>query len=267
MPTLDIDGVELNYVERGTGAQTVVFSHSYLVDHRQFEAQMAALEESYRVIAYDHRDCGLSSTSATPYDLDDLVRDAVGVIEATGAAPCHFVGLSTGGFVGLRIALHHRELLASLVLMDTSAEAESLVHRLQYNAMFLTLRALGTRPLLGSAMRLMFGRSSLMDPSQAGVLSLWRERIAANDPGALVRFGRAISARDDVLQELRDVDVPTLVMVGEEDRALPPPLAAHMADAIPAARLEVIREAGHLITIEKPHAVNAVLVPFIEGAS
>lgn len=267
MPKLSINGVELNYVERGTGEQTVVFSHSYLVDHRQFEAQMAALEDRYRVIAYDHRDCGRSSAATAPYHLQDLVRDAVGVIEATGAAPCHFVGLSTGGFIGLRLALHHRQLLTSLVLMDTSAEAESLVHRLKYNAMFLTLRAVGVRPLLGSSMRLMFGRSALKDPSRAGMLAAWKERIAANDPGALVRFGRAISARDNVLEALRDVDVPTLVMVGEEDRALPLPLAEHMAAAIPGARLEVIRAAGHLSTIERPDAVNAVLVPFIASVS
>lgn len=87
MKTLNVDGLELHYVERGSGDQTVVFSHSFLVDHRQFEAQVAALESRYRFIAYDHRDHGRSSSARQAYRLDDLVRDAIGVIEATGAAP------------------------------------------------------------------------------------------------------------------------------------------------------------------------------------
>jgi 3-oxoadipate enol-lactonase len=267
MPRVSTSQVELSYVERGAGEQAVVFSHSYLVDHRHFEAQMAALQRRYRVIAYDHRDHGDSGKAQKSYTLDDLVLDAVAVIEATGAAPCHFVGLSTGGFVGLRLALRHRALLRSLVLMDTSAEAEPLLQRLQYEAMFLALRTAGVWPVIGPAMRAMFGPAVLRDRSRAAEVALWRQRIAANDPAALIRFGRAIFARDDILGQLREIDVPALVIVGERDRALPPRIARRMAEAIAGARLEVIADAGHLTTIESPEAVNAALLPFIESAS
>jgi pimeloyl-ACP methyl ester carboxylesterase len=267
MPTITTGGVELYYTDRGHGDQTVVFSHSYLVDQRQFEDQIAALEQRYRVIAYDHRDHGRSSRVKTPYALEDLVDDAVAVIEQTGAGPCHFVGLSTGGFVGLRLALRHRSLLRSLVLMDTSAEAEPLVNRIRYQMMFLVLRLLGPRPVLGSAMRAMFGGTPRRDPTRANELAVWRERIAANDPAALVRFGNAIFRRDDVLARLRGVDLPVLVMVGEEDTSTPPPLARNIATAIPGARLEVVPASGHLSTVESPERINAVLVPFLDGVS
>lgn len=267
MPTVESQGTEIHYVERGAGEQTVVLAHSYLVDHRQFEGQIAALEKSYRVIAYDHRDHGNSSRASTQYALDDLVNDALTVIGHTSAQPCHFVGLSTGGFVGLRLALHHRELLRSLVLMDTSAQAEPLYKRMKYQAMFLALRALGTSPVLGTAMRAMFGRTPRNDPDRAATLRVWRERIKANDPAALIRFGNAIFARDNVLSQLNNLDIPTLITVGEEDAALPLPLSQHMTQAIQGARLEVIAKSGHLNTIESPAAVNAVLVPFIESAS
>lgn len=265
MKTLHANGVDLSYVERGSGDETVVFAHSYLVDHRQFEGQIAELEQHYRVIAYDHRDHGQSGRATGAYSLGDIVQDAVAVIRHTQAAPCHFVGLSTGGFTALRLALHHRELLRSIVLMDTSAEAEPLRNRLKYRGMFLVLRTLGMAPLVGATMKLMFGRTALAEPSRAEELALWRERILANDPAALVRFGNAIFARDDVLGPIAELDVPALIVVGRDDQATPPALARHMAAAIPGAQLAVIERAGHLCTIEEPAAVSAALLSFFEG--
>jgi len=260
-------GVELAYFEYGSGVETVVFAHSYLVDHRQFEAQIEALRPSYRIIAYDHRDHGASGRARRAYRLDDLVADAARVIEATDAGPCHFVGLSTGGFVGMRLAVRHPELLRSLTLMDTSGQAEPLVLRAEYQALFLALRVVGIGPLMGIAMKKMFAASVLRDPSRTRELDSWRRTIASNDPRALIRFGNAIFERDDVTEPLRSVRLPTLVVVGQEDIAQPPKRSEHLARAIPGAALEIIPRAGHLSTIDNPEAVNAALVPFIAGAS
>ena len=221
MGTVRSGGVDLHYIERGEGEETVVFSHSYLVDHRHFEAQIEALSERYRVIAYDHRDHGESGKASQPYALGDLVRDGVAVIKATDAAPCHWVGLSTGGFVGMRLALWYPELLRRLVLMDTSAQNEGWFPRLKYEAMFGVLRLLGTRPLRREVMRTMFGRTSFDRPDRAEMLAVWEERIAAQDAAGLIRFGQAIFGRDDILHRLPRIDKPTLVIVGEEDVATP----------------------------------------------
>ena len=197
MRKISVNGTKLAYVERGRGAETVVFSHSFLVDHRHFDAQIEALSDRYRIIAFDHREHGQSALSGTDYSMDDLVADAAGLIEAVGAAPCHFVGLSSGGFVGLRLALRSPHLLRSLVLMDTSAESEPALKRLKYEAMFQVLRVFGFGPLMGSVMRLMFSPASLGDPERRDEMNLWRERMRANDRHAIIRFGRAIFERDE----------------------------------------------------------------------
>ncbi len=124
MPEVDLDGVRLSFVERGSGAETVVFSHSYLLDHRHFEPQVAALEDRFRVLAYDHRDHGGSERPDGPYEMDAIYVDAVRFVEAMCDGPVHFVGLSTGGFVGVRLGIRRPDLLRSLVLMGTSAENE-----------------------------------------------------------------------------------------------------------------------------------------------
>jgi 3-oxoadipate enol-lactonase len=264
MPAIETaDGMRLNYVVRGSGPETVVFSHSYWANHRHFEAQIAALEGRYRVIAFDHRDHGESSLAKTQYDLEDLVSDSLAILEQTCATPVHWVGLSTGGFVGMRIALRRPELFKSLTLMDTSAEPEPWYKHLKYQGMFLVLRTLGAGVLMFRVMREMFGASSLRDPSKAGMLREWRELMTKMDPHALIRFGKAIFGRDNVLAELTKLVVPTLVMAGAEDKAIAPKYARHMADVIPGARLKLVPGGGHLCTLEQPDTVNATLLSFL----
>ena len=101
MPDVRVNGVRLNYIERGSGVETVVFSHSYLVDHRHFEPQIAALAGRFRVLAYDHRDHGGSERMTEPYGMEDIYEDGVGFLESVCGGSAHWVGLSTGGFVGV----------------------------------------------------------------------------------------------------------------------------------------------------------------------
>ncbi|MFQ5528585.1 MAG: alpha/beta fold hydrolase [Thermoanaerobaculia bacterium] len=265
MQSVRANGIEIAYVERGTGEETIVFSHSYLVDHRHFDAQIESLSANYRVIAFDHRDHGRSQKTPAAYSLDDLVTDAVGLIRGTESAPCHFVGLSTGGFIGLRLALRHPDLLRSLVLMDTSAAAEPALKRLKYRAMFLVLRFLGFGPLMPSVTGLMFGPALLEDSERAGELALWSDRMRANDRLALIRFGNAIFARDSVLADLERIAVPSLIVVGENDRPQPPARARQMADGIPDARLEIVPRAGHLSSVDAPEFVTETLTRFLDG--
>lgn len=260
-------GLRLHAVVHGPedAAETVVLSHSYLADHTHFAPQIRALSARYRVIAYDHRDHGRSDHARAPYDLSALVEDAVAVIGHTGAAPCHWVGLSTGGFVGMRLALDHRALLRSAVWMDTSAEAEPWRTRLKYGAMLAALRVVGTGPLMGAVIPLMFGRSTLDDPDRAELVDHWRRRMAANDPQALIRFGRAIWSRDDVLQRLRTLDLPVLAMGGLEDLAMPRAHTWVLSRAVPGATRVEVPRAGHLCTVEQPEVVNAAILDFLDG--
>lgn len=264
---VDSSGVRLAYTEVGSGAETIVLSHSYLVDSRQFDAQVEALSASYRVIAFDHRDHGRSDHAPDRYGIYDLVEDGERVIEQLDAAPCHWVGLSTGGFVGMRLALRHPDWFRSLTLMDTSASAEEPMPRMRGRVMMMLLPIVGTKPLMRPAMRLMFGRTFLRDDDARDVRDLWYDRIAANDPQALVRFGNAVLGRDDVLDDLRSLELPVHVVVGAEDRALPLEHARRLADAVPSGTLSIIPGGGHLCTIERPAEVTEALARFIGAQS
>jgi 3-oxoadipate enol-lactonase len=121
MPYLTTNSVKLHYEDSGAptaNAQTIVFSHGLLWSGHMFHKQVAALRTEYRVITYDHRGQGQSELTPDGYDMDTLTTDAIGLIEQLGIAPVHFAGLSMGGFVGMRLAARHPQLLRSLILME-----------------------------------------------------------------------------------------------------------------------------------------------------
>src|SRR6185369_4898317 len=99
---------------------------------RMFDAQVAALESRFRCISFDHRGQGQSEVTETGYTMDELTADALALIQALGAAPCHFVGLSMGGFVGMRLAARYPALIRSLSLLETSAGPEPLFKVFKY---------------------------------------------------------------------------------------------------------------------------------------
>ena len=124
MSKVKVNNVEIFYQSEGDGPETILFSHGYLADHTMFEPQIKALKADFRCVTYDHRGHGQSEVTKGGYELDNLVTDAISLIENLKIGPVHFVGVSVGGMVGMRIALRRPDLLRSLTLVDTSAEAE-----------------------------------------------------------------------------------------------------------------------------------------------
>jgi pimeloyl-ACP methyl ester carboxylesterase len=262
MPTLRVSGGELSYDDSGGSGPAVVFSHGLLFTRRLFEAQVAHLRGRFRCIAYDHRGQGQSSPGAGRIvTIEQTYDDAVALLEGLKLGPCHFVGLSMGGFVGLRLAARRPDLLRSLVLLETSADEEPRENLRKYKLLVLGSRLLGVRPLVSQVMPIMFGKTFLNDPARAVERQRWRDELAANGPG-IFRACNGVIERAGVTGELSRIKVPTLVMVGEEDVATVPAKSERLVAAIPGAKLVRIPRAGHSSTIEEPAVVNRELDSF-----
>lgn len=260
---MKINGAELHVEDRGRGPETIVFSHGLLFSGRMFDGQVHALGDRYRCITYDHRGQGLSEVTGSGYDMDTLAEDAAELIRQLGCAPCHFVGLSMGGFVGMRLAIRHGSLLRSLTLLDTSADAESGKAAGRYRLLNFVARWFGLRVVAGRIMPIMFSSSFLEDESRAEVRELWRERLTSHHRIGITRAVSGVIEREGVADQLGRITVPTLIVVGAEDVATPPVKAERMHARIPGSKLVVIPGAGHISNIEQPDAVNAELEAFL----
>ena len=264
MPRITVNGVELYYEDSGGAGEVVLFSHGLLWNTALFAPQVAALKGRFRCVAYDHRGQGRSAdVPGREIGMDLLTEDAAALIAALGLGRVHFCGLSMGGFIGMRLAARHPQLLRSLILCETSADAEPAENVPKYRKLNFVARWLGLRFVVGQVMPILFGRSALADPRRAPEVARWRAQLAGNRR-SIWRAVNGVIERAAVLDELPRITAPTLIIVGDEDVATVPAKAERMARAIPGARLVRIPQAGHSSTVEQPAAVNAALVEFLE---
>lgn len=264
MPEVSVNGARLHYEEQGSGRETIVFSHGLLMNSRMFRDQIDALSKHYRCIAYDHRGQGRSAITRNGYDMDTLTEDAAALIDKLDARPCHFAGLSMGGFVGLRMALRHPEMLRSLILLDTSADEEPRENITRYRLLNWIVRLFGVRPVVGRVMPLMFGRHFLQDPAREDDREQWRRELMANRRPGVNRAVDGVISRAAVYSRIDRISHPTLVIVGEEDAATPLPRAERLKQRIPDSELVVVPKAGHSSTVEQPEAVTRAMAAFLD---
>ncbi len=265
MPTIEINGCALHYEESGSGPETIVFSHGLFWSGRMYDLQRAELSKHYRCIAFDHRGQGQSQVTDAGYDMDELWLDAAGLVEKLGRGPVHWVGLSMGGFLGMRLAARRPELIKSLSLLNTAADPEPKINWPKYVVLGGLARLLGFKPFVGEAMKSMFGKPFLTDPARAAERAEMKRRLCANDVKGAIRSLMGVVFRKPVENELHKISCPTLVLLGERDAAIVPARSRKMASLIEGAQVVEIPNSGHSSTMEEPAAVTAALAKFLGG--
>jgi pimeloyl-ACP methyl ester carboxylesterase len=194
--------------------------------------------------------------------MDSLTEDVAGLIRALGCSPCHFVGCSMGGFVGMRLAVRHADLLRSLALVGSSASPEPSAWR--FRLMSWAAWLLGVRAVTPWIMPVQFGPDFLRDARRGAERQVWFERIAAGSRSGAVRSAGGVISRSDFAGQLCQVRVPTLIVIGEQDRATPLAESQRLNRGIAGSDLVVVPRAGHAVTIEQPAAVCLALRQFLQ---
>jgi len=261
MPEVRVNGANIHYESHGSGPETIVFVHGLLMSSRMFDDQVRAFSPRYRCITYDLRGQGKSEVTASGYDMDTLTEDAAALIAALGCAPCHFAGVSMGGFIGLRLALRRPALLRSLILIETSADPEP--QRVRYRMLNVIARLLGFRFVIRPVRKILFGRKFLGDSSRAEQRREWESRILANDRIGITRAVVGVIERSGIYDEIDRITIPTLVIVGEDDVATLPEKSERIHARIRGSKFVTVPFAGHSSTLEEPDAVNAAIESFL----
>ena len=264
MPTVEVNGTQLFYEDTGPAAsgETIAFSHGLLWNTSLFAPQIAALRGMYRCIAWDHRGQGQSAADHRHcIDMELVAQDAVALLDKLGVAPVHFVGLSMGGFTGMRIAARRPDLVKKLVLIETSADPEPVENVSRYRLLSNVVRLFGARVVRGRAAPIMMGKTILADKARAAELDGYVKTMTSRKD--VWRAVNGVIDRAAIYPELARIRAPTLVLVGDEDLATPRPKAERIVAAIAGAKLETIRHAGHSSTVEQPAQVIAALERFL----
>lgn len=258
MPFLRAGDINVHYHLAGpVGAPVVMLSNSLGTSLAIWDPQIEALAQHFRVLRYDMRGHGLTDCPAGTYTIDQLSGDVVALIAALKLDSVHFCGLSIGGLIGQRLAAAAPQRVKSLILCDT---APRIGPPQMWDDRIAAIRKGGMAVIAEGTMQRWFTpRFHTEHPAElAGIRNMLVRTTAEGYIGCSLAIRDAELGPDD-----RKITCPTLVVVGEADPATPPSAAREIAAAIKGARLELIANAAHIVTIEQPAALNRLLAGFL----
>jgi 3-oxoadipate enol-lactonase len=252
-------GLELAYDEAGSGLPLLLV-HGWPHDRTMWAGQVGGLATYARVIAPDLRGFG-GSTVRGPYTIDQYSDDLVAFLESLGIAQAVVCGLSMGGYIAFSMLRRHRDRIRGLILADTRASADTDDTRANRAKLITLIEQEGMSALASRQLKPSVARSTL--ERQAPLAESVRRMMASMPAEGAIGALRAMAERLDSTPLLATIDVPTLVVGGDEDAIIPPDVLREMAASIPNSRVEILEQGGHLSPLERPAAFNHVVTEFL----
>lgn len=262
------DGVRLWFEETGSGAP-VVFVHEFAADHRSWEAQMRHFGQRYRCITFGARGYPPSDVpeKASSYSQVRATDDIAAILDHLKVPAAHIVGLSMGGFATLHFGFRHPARALSLVVAGVGYGAEK-----EQQAKFKSEVEVVAKSLLEEGMVAFAGKYAY-GPT--------RVQFENKDPRGFAQFKKELGEHSalgsantqlgvqgtrpslyDLIDKMRAMTVPTLVLTGDEDWPCLAP-SVLLKREIPSAALAVMPNCGHTINLEDPDLFNRIVGDFI----
>lgn len=258
MQTAQINGTTIAYEDTGGKKPVVIFSHGFLMDHSMFDAQVAALRDTHRVITWDER--GFGGTKATgDFSYWDSANDVLGLMDHLGITSAVLGGMSQGGFLSLRAALTAPERVEALILLDTQSGVEAPETVEPYNqlhAAWVEHGAVAVQDIIAGI---------ILGP---GEWPEWFAKWGAMEPDQFTAAFNCLMHRDDITDRLGEITCPALIVHGTADVAIPMEKAEVLRDRISGPTTLVPVEGGpHAANMTHPTETNRAIVQFLAALS
>jgi pimeloyl-ACP methyl ester carboxylesterase len=257
MPHAEVNGQRLFYEDSGGDGPAVVFSHGLYMDHSMFDPQVEALRDRYRCITWDERCHGQTGGSAEPFTYWDSADDVAALLGSLGVQRAVLAGESQGGFLGLRAALAHPDLVRGLILIDTQAGQENEALLPYYEQLRENWTTQGMDDELAGIIEDIIIGEGFADVGR------WKRYWKELPVDAVGQAYATLVGRDDIHDRLGEIDAPAIVIHGEQDAAIPVEVAQRLADGLPQAELALIEGAGHAANLTHPAQVNPHIERFL----
>jgi 3-oxoadipate enol-lactonase len=262
MDSRDATRLRTAFEQIGEGS-TLVLIHGLGMNRQMWQWLAPTLAEHFRVVSYDLIGHGESDKPAGPYampDFVDQIRDLADELEIDDFA---LVGFSLGGLIARAYALAYPEQVNALAILH-SAHARSPDERATIRARVRLAKEHGPKATIQAALERWF--TPEFSTRRPDVLQQIRDWLEANDPDAYAAAYDVLAESDaDLVDAIRDIHCPTLVMTGAKDHGNSPQMAARMAARIPNAECRILPELRHMALAEDPESTLSQLLPFLAG--
>lgn len=255
MQFADLNGITMHYQQIGGPERrpTLVFANSLGTDFRIWRDVIVQLAGEFPILTYDKRGHGLSGIGEAPYSIEDHVWDLSALLDHAKVERAIVVGLSVGGMIAMGLQAARPELVEALVLCDTA-------HRIgspdMWDERIEAVEELGLEGIADAVMERWFTPDYRAD---AGAAYVGFRNMFMRQP-AEGYMATCAAIRDAEMSEMaRQIDTPTVCVVGDQDMATPVDLVSELSGLIDGARFEVIAGAGHLPCIEQPDVLAELI--------
>ncbi len=259
---LQSDDAEIFCSVRGSGP-VVVLLHPFPVNHHFWDECIPYLEDRYRLVLPDLRAHGESQPGERAATMDKHARDLARLCDELEIGKAVFVGVSIGGYVLFEFWRQFRPRVAALVLANTRAGADSSEARANREKSIQEIQQRGPTPFIDSMIPRLLGETTLR--SRLDRVEAARTMMSRMTVKGLVAALQGLAARPDSISTLHTIDVPALILAGEEDTLTPRAEAEFMHSRIPGSRLEVVPRAGHYAAFEQPEFAGRLLREWLDS--
>ena len=262
MPTVTTNGIKMSYIDTGGSGTPVLLVHGFPLNVRMWRPQIDALGERWRLIAPDLKGAGDSEgpDDDAAYTMDSYADELKGLLDELGIDKVVLVGLSMGGYVAFAFLRKYPDAVGGLVLADTRAEADPPEGVEKRSKQQEQVRSEGTAGLVEALTGALL--SDYTKQNRPDVVTAVKDAMD-NHARSFTGELEAMKARPDSTDDLTKIDVPALIIVGEDDGVTPPDASRKMHEHISGSRLVVVPNAGHLSNLESPDEFNGALADFL----
>lgn len=254
-----VDSVDIGYDDVGSGVPLMLV-HAFPLNRTMWAPQVSALVEQCRCVAADLRGFGNSSVRP-PYSMEQYADDLAHLLDQLRIDKVILVGCSMGGYITLAFWRRHKSRVRALVLADTRAGADTEETLAKRRKLIEVARSEGSSAVANLQIPSLVGKTTR--ERQPDTYDAVHRMIAQAPAEGIVGAIEAMMLRPDSTTTLATIDVPTLIVVGEEDVPTPVKESRAMHERIAGSRLEIISQAGHLCNMERPAAFNHLLTEFL----
>ena len=253
------NGHAIGYDDVGTGIP-VLFLHGFPHNRSLWAPQLGALATAARTISMDLHGFGDSVPGAAG-SMDEYADDAAALLDTLGIERAVVAGLSMGGYATFAFWRRHRQRVRALVFCDTRAGADTDASRASRRDMQALAHDRGSSAIANQLIGGMAGVTTRLNNPEL-VDQLHRMMSLAPEDGVVAAL-EAMMTRPDSTPTLSTINVPTLIIVGDEDVLTPVKEARALHLAIGGSRMQIIEGAGHVSNAERPATFNHVLSEFL----
>lgn len=260
MQFADINGVTLHYQLIGGPASkpVIVFANALGTDFRIWRDVIIRLAGDFAIVTYDKRGHGLSSVGTSPYSIDDHIGDLEGLLDFLNVKDAIICGLSVGGIIAQGLYASRPDLVRALILCDT---AHKIGDADTWNARIAAIEQNGIESIADAVLERWF--TPPFHHENIATLTGYRNMLIRQPLAGYA--GTCAAIRDaDFTEAASRISIPTICIVGDQDGSTPPEVVLSLAKLIPDARYEVIKDAGHIPSVEQPEMLVAIIRAFID---